>query len=83
MENRLEIVIQLSLIVILSVWLFTNGMLYQTEYPTKLVELYSEPLWKVILVCIVLSTFVWSPRIGILLSLAVILYISDLNSLTK
>ncbi len=83
MSNRVDNVLRLSAVVILCIWIFTRSLLYQAEYPTRLVELYPEPWWRALLLGLVVAAFIWCPNVGILLSLAVILYLSDLNALTK
>jgi hypothetical protein len=82
MLTKLNDVLHISAIFILSVWLFAKALLYQAEYPTRLVELYEEPLWKGLLIALVLSSFIWSPVVGILLTFAVIMYFTDLESIS-
>jgi hypothetical protein len=81
--DRIDSVARLSAIVLLATWLFSRALLYQAAYPTRLVELYSEPWWRVFLLVLVVAAFAWCPRVGVLLGLAVMLYLSDLNTLTK
>jgi hypothetical protein len=83
MENRLNDVLRLSAIFILTVWLFSSSLLYQSEYPTRLVELYEKPWWKLLLIVLTISAFMWCENVGILLAFAVIMYFSDLETLTK
>lgn len=83
MLDKTNNVIQLSVIFVLSIWIFSRSLLYQAEYPTRLVELYDEPMWRIAMLGLTLVTFMWCPNAGILLALAVIMYFSDLESLTK
>jgi hypothetical protein len=82
MSTRLNDVLRISAIFLLSVWLFAKALLYQAEYPTQLVELYDEPWWRALLVALALSSFLWCPNVGILLTFAVVMYFTDLESLS-
>ncbi len=83
MQNRVDTVLRLSASVILIVWLFSRAFLYQAEYPTQLVKLYNEPLWRVLLIALTIAAFMWCPNVGFLLALAVIMYITDLDTLGR
>jgi hypothetical protein len=81
--NKIDNVLKLSILFLLAVWIFSRALLYQAEYPTRLVELYNEPLWRIALIVLTITAFMWCPSIGILLAFAVIMYFSDLESLSK
>jgi hypothetical protein len=81
--NRVNEVLRLCAIFLLTVWLFSWSLLYQSEYPTQLVELYEKPWWKLLLVALTISAFMWCENVGILMAFAVVMYFTDLETLTK
>jgi hypothetical protein len=83
MTDKVDNVLRLSVSLIIIVWLFSQAFLYQAEYPTQLVKLYREPLWRILLIVLVIAAFMWCQNVGILLALAVIMYITDLDTLTR
>lgn len=55
--------------------------LFEQEYSKKLAELYIYPWWRISIVLLVLTSAMWSPRVGILMALIVFFYLSDMNTL--
>jgi len=55
--------------------------LFETEYHTKLIDLYVYPWWRILIVLLAVSAAIWCPQIGILVALAVFFYLSDMNTL--
>ena len=82
-SSKFDQTIRQVLIVSLVGWLLFYGLVYNKGYPNKLVVLYNEPWWKLLLVgSVVLSAF-WSPLIASILALTVLLYFSDMDTLTQ
>lgn len=54
---------------------------FEIEYSNKLVNLYMNPLWRLLIVGLVIAAAMWSPRIGILVAFATFLYFSDVGAL--
>ena len=81
--SKFDQTIRQIIIVVLIGWLMFYGLVYNKEYPNKLVVLYNEPWWKLLLVgSVVLSAF-WSPLISALLAFTILLYFSDMDTLTQ
>jgi len=55
--------------------------LFEEDYSIKLADLYIYPWWRIIIVLLVLSSAMWCPRVGILVSMIVFFYLSDMNTL--
>ncbi len=55
--------------------------LFEEEYTQKLTNLYIYPWWRILIVLLVISSAIWCPRVGILVSLIVFFYLSDMNTL--
>ena len=67
---------------LLIVWLLVTGLTYHAAYPREMVDLASQPLWRLLLVVGAVAGAYWCPQVGVLAALAVILYLSDLRALT-
>jgi hypothetical protein len=61
-------------------WLIATHL--ETPYPTALVEIYSVPLSRLLLVGLVLLSASWCPTVGILSALAYICLAADVVSFT-
>lgn len=57
--------------------------LFETTYPTRLVELYAYPWWRLLLVLLTAIGAWWCPRVGIAMAIAVFFYINDMEILTS
>ena len=64
-------------------WNLFEGSLFHTPYSTQLVLLYKYPLWKILLVALIIISALWCPTVAIMVVLAVYFYLSDLNILTQ
>lgn len=54
---------------------------FEVEYSKKLINLYINPWWRLLVVGLVVAAAIWSPRIGILVALAAFFYLSDVGAL--
>jgi hypothetical protein len=70
----------LRLIVILGLlgWNAFEALSLRTPYPATMVALWSSPLWRVALLFAIWLGAEWSPRVGIMTALAVVLYICNM-----
>lgn len=59
------------------------GSVFETTYPTRLVELYAYPWWRLLIVMLVVVGSWWSPKIGLALAIAVFFYLNDMQLLTN
>jgi len=82
-KNKFDATLRLVIGVILIGWLLVYGLVYRARYPDKLVALYNEPWWRLLLVGLVVLSASWCPRVAILSALTVLLYFSDMDTLTN
>jgi fumarate reductase subunit D len=82
-SSKFDQTIRQIVIVLLIGWLLFYGLIYNKEYPDKLVALYHEPWWKLLLVGLVILSAFWSPLVSALLAFTVLLYFSDMDTLTQ
>ena len=69
--------------VVLFGWLLFIASSFEKTYDEKLIELYAQPLWRVLLVLGVFFSLLWCPRVGILTTLAVFFYFHDVGAIIK
>ncbi len=70
-------------VVLLLIYVFFYGSVFEQDYPHRLVELYERPWWRLALVSLVALGTWWCPRVGLLLGIAVYLYLNDMYLLTN
>ena len=66
----------------LFIWNLYEGSVLESPYPKELVQLYGFPLWRLVLVLLVLIASSWCPRVGIMLALTVFFYMEDVEKLS-
>jgi succinate dehydrogenase hydrophobic anchor subunit len=59
------------------------GSVFEASYPKEIVELYSHPWWRILVIILVALGISWCPRIGLAMALAVFLYLNDMDILTS
>lgn len=65
----------------IAVIIVNYSTIFEEEYNNKLTNLYIYPWWRILVVLLVLTSAIWCPRVGILVSLVVFFYLSDMNTL--
>jgi hypothetical protein len=78
-ESRLRTGVTL---VILAYVLFFSS-LFEATYPTRIVELYAYPWWRLMVVLLVALGSWWCPRVGLAMAVAVFFYLNDMHILTS
>jgi hypothetical protein len=56
---------------------------FEAHYPTRVVELYAYPWWRLLIVSLVALGAWWCPRVGLALAVAVFFYLNDMHILTS
>lgn len=59
------------------------GTVFEVHYPTRFVELYAFPWWRLLIVLLVAIGAWWCPRVGLLVALAAFFYLNDMHILTN
>lgn len=68
---------------LLLVYVALYSTVFEVHYPRRLVELYKQPYWRLIVVGLVgLGTW-WCPRVGLALGLIVFFYLNDMDTLSS
>ncbi len=68
-------------VLLATVIIIKYSTIFEVEYNNKLINLYIQPWWRLLIVLLVLTSAIWCPRVGILVGLIVFFYLSDMNTL--
>jgi hypothetical protein len=52
-------------------------------YPTSMISLYMYPLWRLLMVLLLLSSTLWCPRVAVMVFFAIFFYFMDLQYLLE
>jgi hypothetical protein len=69
--------------VIILAYVVLYSTIFEARYPTRLVELYAYPWWRLLVIGLVALGAWWCPRVGLALAVAVFFYLSDMHILTS
>lgn len=61
--------------------LIRTSSVFEEEYHAQLIDLYTSPWWRMLLVLFVIASAAWCPQVGIIVALVVFFYLSDMNTL--
>ncbi len=75
--------LKLSLTAVLIVWLFSSGSVFESEYYDKLVNLYTHPWWRWLLICLLVAATMWYPVFAIGMLMALFFYFADIEVFVK
>ena len=81
--GRTDMIARIVATVVFFLWNFFQGSLFHTPYSTQLVLLFKYPLWRILLVALLIISALWCPTVAIMVVVAVYFYLSDLNILTE
>lgn len=82
-ENLTDATARILVVSILFIWNLYEGSVFEAPYDKTLVNLYGFPLFRFVLVLLVLVASYWCPRVGIMVALTVFFYIEDMEKLRK
>ena len=63
-------------------FVLVNGTVFENHYPSSSVELYNYPLWRFLIVFLVIVGAWWCPYIGLATATAAFFYLGDMHTLT-
>jgi len=77
--NTIDTYLRLAIAILLFGWNWLEGAKFENEYPRAFIKLYPIPLWRAVLLVLLISGASWCPTIGYLLGLAVFFYVMDME----
>jgi hypothetical protein len=82
-ENIVDATARTLVTSIFLIWNLYEGSVFEAPYDKTLFSLYSFPLFRFVLVLLVLVGSYWCPRVGVMVALAVFFYIEDMEKLRR
>ncbi len=64
-------------------WNLYEGSVFEAPYDKTLVKLYGFPLFRFVLILLVIAAAYWCPRVGVMVALAVFFYMEDMEKLRR
>lgn len=65
------------------IWNVYEGSVFESPYDKTLVKLYGFPLFRLMLVLLVIVAAYWCPRVGAMVAFAVFFYMEDMEKLRR
>lgn len=82
-HSPFEHALRTFVILIVLGYVLVYGSVFEAHYPTRIVELYAFPWWRLLIVSLVAIGAWWCPRVGLALAVAVFFYLNDMHILTS
>jgi hypothetical protein len=60
-------------------WNTIEGSVFQNEYPRAFVKLYTVPIWRLLLVLLMISASMWNHSLGIMIAFTIFFYVMDME----
>jgi hypothetical protein len=81
-QSPAEKMLRTGVVVFVLAYVLFFSSVFEATYPTRLVELYAYPWWRLLIVSLVGLGAWWCPRVGLALALAAFFYLNDIHILT-
>ena len=78
-KGTVDAYLRLTVAVLLFGWNWLEGAIFENEYPKSFVELYPVPLWRAVLLVLLITGANWCPTVGYLLALGIFFYTMDME----
>ena len=78
-SNTIETVLKNVILLILLIWNVLEGSVFENEYPYIFVKLYTVPIWRLMLLALVLTGAMWNRSIGIMMAFTYFFYEMDME----
>jgi hypothetical protein len=82
-HTPLEASLRTGVTVFILAYVLFFGSVFEATYPTRIVELYAMPWWRLLVVGLVGIGAYWCPRVGLALAVAAFFYLNDMHILTS
>jgi hypothetical protein len=78
-ENKVDAGLRLLVALALFGWNWLEGAVFENEYPGAFVRFYKVPLWRVVLLVLLITGAMWCPTVGFMLAYAMFFYVMDME----
>lgn len=81
-KDAIDSAARLALLGVLFIWLVSYGSVFEREYDAKLVDLFHQPWWRLLVGVLLFFAAAWCPMVGLGAAMVVFFYFLDLETLT-
>ena len=67
------------MIVAFLTWNVIEGSVFENEYPYAFVKLYTIPIWRLLLVILMILAALWNHSLGIMVAFTMFFYVMDME----
>jgi hypothetical protein len=60
-------------------WNIIEGSVFQNEYPSAFIKLYTVPIWRLLLILLMISAAQWNHSLGIMIAFTIFFYVMDME----
>lgn len=78
-SNDFDILLRNIMIVVFLTWNVLEGSVFENEYPYAFVKLYTVPIWRLLLVILMIFAALWNHSLGIMLAFTIFFYVMDME----
>jgi hypothetical protein len=78
-SNEIDNILKNVMILLFLIWNVVEGSVFQNEYPYAFVKLYTIPIWRLILVILMILAALWNHSLGIMLAFTMFFYVMDME----
>ena len=78
-SDGIEILLRNFMIVCFLTWNVVEGRVFHNEYPYAFVKLYTIPIWRLIVLSLMISGAIWNHSLGIMLAFTIFFYVMDME----
>jgi hypothetical protein len=80
-ENMVDATARTLVASLFLIWNLYEGSVFEAPYDKQLFQLYGFPLFRFVLLLLVLIASYWCPRVGVMVGLAIFFYFEDMEKL--
>jgi hypothetical protein len=77
--TQAEMLFKNAVILALLIWNVLEGSIYENVYPMVFVKLYTVPIWRLLLVLLMIAAAEWNHSIGIMMAFTMFFYVMDME----
>jgi len=78
-NNEFDIFLRNSMILAFLIWNVLEGSVFQNEYPHIFVKLYTVPIWRLLLLILMIAAAMWNHSLGIMIAFTLFFYVMDME----
>ena len=78
-SNDLDNLLKNIMIVLFLIWNVVEGSVFENEYPYAFVKLYTIPIWRLVLIILMILAALWNHSLGIMLAFTMFFYVMDME----